>query len=66
MCLEVGVQMKLFMYFQLLNSKWHFWFIWGIKELMKEKSASISVLVVSTLCCSMDCSPPASSVHGIL
>ena len=66
MCLEVGVQMKLFMCFQLLNSKWHLWFIWGIKELMTKKSASISRSVVSTLCCSVDCGPPGSSVRGIL
>lgn len=55
MCLEVGVQMKLFMYFNL-NSKWHLWFIWGIKELMTEK-VQVSVAQSCDSLLLRDCGP---------
>ena len=37
-----------------------------IPVFLKSKSESVSRSVVSTLCDPMDCSPPGSSVHGIL
>ena len=38
--------------------------LWGY--LKQDESESVRHSVVSTLCDSMDCSPPGSSVHGIL